>query len=143
LSYNKFDFHIKQNWWIKGHNTPKKPFWAENDTLFQKTTFSKALFFNDLKILQVFGKEAKRLAFKDKRKFDFVLLSYNPRISFSAIQSSLAFKKIIIDSSNSNAWIKRFTSNLTENERQQIHIVSQDGSFIHDFSQKTKLFETW
>ena len=143
LNYNKFDFHIKQNWWIKGHNTPKKPFWAENDTLFQKTTFSKALFFNDLKILQVFGKEAKRLAFKDKRQFDFVLLSYNPRISFTAIHSSLLCKKIIIDSSNSNAWIKRFISSLTENERQQIHIVSQDGSFIYDYSQKTKLFETW
>ena len=143
LIYNKFDFHIKQNWWFKGHKTPKKPFWAKNDSLFQKTTFSKALFFNDLKILQVFGKDAKRLVFKDKLKFDFVLLSYNPSISFSAIQSSLAFKKIIIDSSNSNAWIKRFISKLSEKERQQIHIVSEDGYFVYDFSQKTKLFETW
>lgn len=135
LIYNdsRLLFHLKHNWYDLGikqqtmlnNKTVKK--WG-NNALFVKDNFVQ---FYHKRIAIINALSTKNT--KEKINVDYLILSRNPQLKIADLAKHYVFKKIIIDSSNSN----RKTNNWKKEcdvMKINYYSVAESGAFIDDLN---------
>lgn len=141
---NKLTFHLKNNWIKAGLDKEKvvsvkelnktinfKTLYTINNTrLFIRQNF---ISFYNTRIFFLSDKNLLNFSPSKKIDVDFIILSNNAQIKLNKIAQYFNFKKIIIDSSNSNyktnKWLKE-----ANDFGIKVYSVRDEGAFIADFT---------
>ncbi|MEK6616414.1 MAG: ComEC/Rec2 family competence protein, partial [Bacteroidota bacterium] len=128
---NRMLFHIKHNWWERSVTNQhqienNKTIIYSDENINIKNNFIQ---FGSKRIAIVDSLPRIKSSLTTKLKVDLIILSKNPKIKISDLQKWLEFKKIIIDSSNSE-WRNENWKKECENLKINFYSVIDSGAYV-------------
>lgn len=107
IDQQKINYHLITNWWYSGISQPQIMSFDENkDPSIQLIKHGDLFFFQNHSFLKI-DKDNNDFIRKLQIRFDYLIISNNPKISMEELQANFSPKLIILDSSNSNYFAQK------------------------------------